>query len=304
MKHTYCLSKFTVLENYKEYKDEKGVLRWIINEEANHLLDEKFKEQKVYNPLEETKELYMELNKINFKDPNSLPKFISTYGLPIGKNIDAGNKEIKALYRMSILEFLKNFIPFKEIINLWQAIQDDDQVKLENTRKIFSLNAADAQLKIFQEHKQYILEKSDLEIDLFQKTDGPFTDEEFKIWVNMKDMDLKDIAKSYITVLLNKQSFGHIKTTLVDVPCVKKGKTVNEKKIVDAVSFNNLFEVAFYQLRQSIFNEMKLKRCEHCGYPFEATHERQRFCSPLFGRKRSTCENTYNQRLKRQRQKQ
>lgn len=49
--------------------------------------------------------------------------------------------------------------------------------------------------------------------------------------------------------------------------------------------------------------EIEYKTCEHCGKEFKVTHEKQRFCPTKPGRKRSTCENTYNQRIRRQRQK-
>jgi hypothetical protein len=63
-------------------------------------------------------------------------------------------------------------------------------------------------------------------------------------------------------------------------------------------------EVAAYQLKQAIFKNERLHECQNCGAIFEPKHANQIFCSPLPRRKRSTCENTYNQRQKRLRKKQ
>lgn len=43
--------------------------------------------------------------------------------------------------------------------------------------------------------------------------------------------------------------------------------------------------------------------CLECGKEFIKTHGHQKFCPPKPGRKISTCQNTYNQRKKRERKK-
>ncbi|MGE8020120.1 hypothetical protein ACQKOM_14585 [Peribacillus frigoritolerans] len=74
-------------------------------------------------------------------------------------------------------------------------------------------------------------------------------------------------------------------------------------KIIQKFNFSDLFDIAYYQLSQAMLNDSSFKRCELCGHPFEVIHEGRRFCPPLPGRKRSTCENTFNQRLKRAKKK-
>jgi hypothetical protein len=52
------------------------------------------------------------------------------------------------------------------------------------------------------------------------------------------------------------------------------------------------------------FTKVPEKRiCKNCGLGFYARHGSQKFCPPEPGRKGSRCENTYNKRMKRQRQK-
>lgn len=69
------------------------------------------------------------------------------------------------------------------------------------------------------------------------------------------------------------------------------------------VRFRNLFEVAYYQLTNAILNKAKFRKCMECGAIFEVTHESQKFCPPKLGNKRSTCENTFKVRKRRQSQK-
>jgi hypothetical protein len=250
----------------------------------------------------DTKELFMELNKVNFKDPKTLTKFISTYGLPTGEEIKGGNEEYKSFFKMDTFEFIKKLMPLKTIIELWNAIQENDLDSLAKFKKRFEIQAVSAQIDLLSENPDYKMQ-IDYETKKFLKENTPYTHDDFKMFFDMKDKDLVEIGYAHINALLNKQSIGQRRHLLTDVPCPENRKTVLKKKIVEAYSFKDLFEVAYFQLSQMIINGMKTKNCEHCGFPFEVTHERQRFCSPLFGRKRSTCENTYNQRIKRQRQK-
>jgi hypothetical protein len=298
----HCLTSFTVLENYKEFKDEKGFVRWIVNLEPEHQLDAKFKAKNIYNPLEEARELYMELNKVNFKDPETLTKFVATYGLPLGENIEAGNKENKVFYKMDVFDFIEKLVRFKEIMRIWQAIKENNHEVLEKTKKTFHLLSAKGLIEMSEEYMDYVI-KNKVEILEFFNSNTPFSDEDFKLWNSVKDLGLQDIALAYIKLLFRKQYFGKMDTDLVDVPRNKNGKITMKKTLVDAVSFNDLFEVAFYQLRQLIFNEQEIRYCEHCKFPFEVTHEKQRFCPSVLGKKRSNCENTHNQRIRRQRKK-
>lgn len=111
-------------------------------------------------------------------------------------------------------------------------------------------------------------------------------------WEKLKKGDLETIALAYLNLKLKEISSGKASTRFID------------GKIVPAISFNNLLDAAGFQLKKAIFKDEKLKRCINCGALFEPAHASQKFCSPLPGRKRSTCENTYNQRQKRLRKKQ
>jgi hypothetical protein len=296
MAHTHSLTKFAVLEDYQEiYKN--GELTAIIIE--NPSTETKINNITLYNPLEDTQELYTELNKIQIDKPKNIMKFIQTYGLPLGELINEGNPDIKAIYQMELKAFAEKLEGFKTVMSLWEAVQLNNEKALEDYSKEFEHEANWAQIFSFQTYENL----DEMEHKDLTKQDNVVTVPEYKLWMEVKDLKLIDRANALITALLNNESLGQVKTAFLDVLCTKNGKLINKKKIVEAAYFNDLFEVAYFQLRQAIFNDMAVKTCEHCGYPFEVTHERQRFCHPLKGRKRSTCENTYNQRIKRQRQK-
>ena len=89
-------------------------------------------------------------------------------------------------------------------------------------------------------------------------------------------------------------------------------KIAYNSKIVDTLDgdfletkiYNNLFEIAYSQMKESLINNADLKKCDYCGHYFEPEHGTQRFCSPLPFRKRSSCENSYNQaKYKKRKQK-
>jgi hypothetical protein len=294
MNGIHCLTRFTAIGDYDQhYVDGKLVLIMYGGDEK--LLNVKLQNGSIYNPLEETKELYLELNKVEFEQPETLLKFINTYGLPTGRNVDEGNKDVKVLYRMMMEDIELKLFHLKEIIEAWDALQTNNIEEMEKFKGRFELHSSLDQVGEYIVFDEEIADKS--------VENNNLTTNSFKLWLESKHFGLKDTIKAYITSLLNEQQLGEYKTVLIDVATKENNKVIYKKRIVDAVSFNDLFEVAFFQLRQLILKEMNFRRCDNCQSPFEPVHERQRFCSPLFGRKRSTCENTFNQRIKRQRQK-
>ncbi|MGU3394065.1 hypothetical protein ACNHOZ_07915 [Priestia sp. D51] len=75
--------------------------------------------------------------------------------------------------------------------------------------------------------------------------------------------------------------------------------TTNNNTVTPISIFKDLFEAAYFFLTLSIYSNAEIQICENCGHLFEVTHKRQRFCSVLPGRKRSSCEMAYNNRLKK-----
>ncbi|MEH7569276.1 hypothetical protein [Priestia megaterium] len=78
-------------------------------------------------------------------------------------------------------------------------------------------------------------------------------------------------------------------------------KLTTNNNIVTPISiFKDLFEAAYFFLTLSIYSNAEIRTCANCGHLFEVTHKRQRFCAVLPGRKRSSCEMAYNNRLKKE----
>lgn len=101
--------------------------------------------------------------------------------------------------------------------------------------------------------------------------------------------------KQHVQLLL------HSKLDHVNVFSFQLSGSFFEQSIVPKTIFDSLIEASYFYLLLAIFNEADMKQCEHCSQLFEVTHKRQRFCPPLPGRKRSSCEMAYNNRLKKER---
>lgn len=323
--HQTILSNLNISTNMK-VKRLTGHLRRIFA--SNDCIKEYLIENKgahTYNPLSDTPELYLELNKVELFDNKQLKKFISDYGIPYNEhmvnsgegvyksNLFKENGSETALRAMDIMMFYEKLIKFKSAVTLWNDIKQNNIDHLRKIKDKFSYYAT-----FNQENKtEFVKEFSSEEyLDWVTVDLGFFEDEERKIitdifinnlekisrlqekasaqtstWNKVKNCSDKEIALAYLNLELNKLRSGYLTTTYIN------------DTIAPAVRFENLLEVAAFQLKKAIFTDTKLELCLNCEALFEPKHALQKFCSPLPGRKRSTCENTFNQRIKRQRRK-
>jgi hypothetical protein len=351
--YQYCLSEFVIADDYRlEYFREESKFDYfyqtMIENIATYTQTNIEKKKKLikrvyvpadninryisdenalrtFDPLSDTPELFLEMNKISVFDEKSLMKFIKNYGMPY--HLAMPNDELglfnSALFQkndseMFILEmdtvrFFEGLAKYQGILKMWNYIKEDNMRELINIKKEFQSLA-----EFHKNNKELFTETVSIEeyVDfIFTDSGICFTEGEMKdvinayknkpdklpkviekgsevnkAWERVKNnTDLKVIAFAYLNLELKKINSGETATRFID------------GKIVPAMKFNNLLEVAGYQLKQAIFKDQKLELCENCGALFEPRHASQKFCSPLPGRKRSTCENTYNQRLKRMR---
>ncbi|NQW98336.1 hypothetical protein HPY21_15460 [Bacillus stratosphericus] len=353
--YQYCLSEFVIANEYKlEYFEEESnfdyyhqtLLDNIANYTKNKIQNPQELIRRVYvpmsdidmyisdenefytfDPLSDTPELYLEMNKVVIFDEKSLMKFIKNYGIAFhlaSPTSESGlfnstlfqiNDSEKFILEMDALIFFEGLAKFQSILKMWNDIKEDNLKELINIKKEFQSLA-----EFHNNHKALFKEADSLE----KYTDFIFTDsgvlftegemeDVIKAYKNKPDKLIKVIEKSselknaWERVKNNSDlktiAFAYLNLKLKDI---KSGETATrfiDGKIVPAMRFNNPLEVAGYQLKQAIFKDQKLELCENCGALFEPRHASQKFCSPLPGRKRSTCENTYNQRLKRMRKK-
>ncbi|MED4903970.1 hypothetical protein [Parageobacillus thermoglucosidasius] len=279
----------------------------------------------VYNPLSDTPGLYLEMYKIKIFNDATLMKFIQNYGIPYHQQIPIGSSGVyptalfqrneieKLLIGMDVLMFYEQLLELQKAIEIWNDIREENIQRLKQLQEEFEFYAC-FQEKYETEFKEALSVEeltefvfSDLGIAFGGEIDNiiekykenpeklkrlSIRASEYKItWEQVKNTDLKNIAMAYLNLKLKK------------LPSGKTSTRFTKGKIVPAISFENLIEVASYQLKQAIFKEAKLERCLNCGGLFEPLHGSQKFCPPRPNKKRSTCENTYNQRLKRQRRR-
>lgn len=280
-----------------------------------------------YNPISDTPELYLELNKIEIFNEKSLLRFIDNYGLPFDEYTVKGDDDPttsihfpttdneRFILGMDTLWFYERLYHFQSVLKMWDDIVRGNFQAMINMKNEFE-KATELPNKLSEQRKMHLHDKNSLwkiakiyshisecgfsgdklgEL-LKEFENDPYaidmldniSSEEISAWKSIEGEASIDVfAKAYLNLLLKDIESGDPTTALIN------------GKIVPSMRFNNLLEVAGYQLRQAIFKNEKLKECLNCGALFEPRHARQKFCSPLPGRKRSTCENTYNQRKKR-----
>jgi hypothetical protein len=266
-----------------------------------------------YNPLDEAPNLYTEIAKIKFFDIPSLKRFIENFGLPYGRDLFATNIYFVMNYEMDLFRFYELLHRYKKTLDIFEAISSHNQEKIEkyaeefkeyakNETKeyLYSLLNAAIGLKVddfLREIKEQKIERAEIvkRLDMFfeNKIEGITVNPiMFEKWHNISNESPRTIAKHYLVELLNNSNKGSSTFAII-----------NNDEIHPATTFDNLFEVAYYQLSRAVIRNVEMRHCDNCGALFEVTHDSRRFCPPLPGHKISTCQNTYNQRMKRKRKK-
>lgn len=295
--HHYSLLRIINLAQIKRKEKLEGLIKriYVSDEEAVKYANGE-ENLYSYDPLDDTPELYLEMNKIKIFDEKSLMKFIENYGIPFDKQLNTTeneiigpiilfpkNETIKLLMGMDVFMFYEELLKLQNAIKMWTHIKEEN---VEQIKKI---------VERFRKRAQVFINKDTNELSPEERSflnASKKSSELVMTWEEVKNSNLKEIAVAFLNLELKQIKSGETSTRFIN------------DKIVPAISFNNLVEVAGYQLKQAIFKNEKLQECIHCGSLFEPRHAAQKFCSPLPGRKRSTCENTYNQRRKRLRKKQ
>jgi hypothetical protein len=264
-----------------------------------------------YDPLEETPNLYTEMAKIKFFDIPSLKRFIENFGLPYGLDLFATDKYSVLHYEVDLFEFYDMLDDYKKALDIFVSLKSNNQKKIKKYAEEFkeyikeeSYEFISDSLKTIMDSKIHKLSMEEHEFDNY----SDYVEFYFQIleneaseikkmpgiaekWRNIENSSPEKLANHYLVELLNDLSKGNSTFTIIN------------DKIHPATTFRSLFEVACYQLSRAVIGNVDMKPCENCGALFEVTHESRRFCPPLPGHKISTCQNTYNQRMKRKRKK-
>jgi hypothetical protein len=315
----HCLTVFLKVENYEfvkaEIEPEDEDLYEFLEEDIEYIkakkedIDGALYEGKYtyFNPLEDAPNLYTDLAKIGKKDKKGLMDFIKEYGLPMGEALIPSDIHNVLLKECPDYEVFSAIEEFKKALTVYHIIRDGDPVEIEKLKDEF-----DFYLRRQERTKglEVTFNKFD-EKDIYEEIDdteiAPITkwlSEEIgsmpkpllsplkkETREQLKDRDPQAVAMAYLTELLNRHGKGNSSYALID------------GQIQPGTTFKDLIEVAYFQLSRAVIGNIALRPCEHCGALFEVTHESRRFCPPHKDNKISTCQNSYNQRIKRKRKK-
>lgn len=108
---------------------------------------------------------------------------------------------------------------------------------------------------------------------------------------NAPPLNDKNKASYLLSIILEKKSKGNYTYK------------ISNGKPNEIYTFSNLFEVAYFQLSNSIKNEMNFKTCKNCGHLFHETHKSRLFCHNSPKSNISACANSYKQRVQRDKAK-
>lgn len=218
---------------------------------------------KYYN-IDEVPSLYTELAKLEVYDLKSLLKFVKTFGLPTGLREELPF-EIEEPY----------IVNDEHPITFWSASIPAIYFELVVFKRIFHI----FKLIRTENHKELK--------EILVKNDG------WKIFNNLSEKEeLQYIKKSSAFLFISY--FGRIDSHPINISL-----GINETKIRPNIIFDDLFHAAYFQLMTAMNDEVKLKKCKHCGHHFEVDNENRQFCYPLPFRKRSSCEMAHYREVKK-----
>jgi hypothetical protein len=263
----YCLTRFGVYEDYEfegDWKDKKG---YFVAKG-----DIKF----TYNPLSEVHDILTPIANLDVNNLDELLQFIRSFGL-FGEEA----KRLTLREVQYITKFPHQFSFKKE--NIFNIVSDILELKRtfyyanKSISKDANKNDEIEAIKNFALLNKHVEENPNL-----------------PDYIQIESKEDETSALKEVTALLLRQNASYIEST-----------QVLNGDYAPAIIFPSLIDVAYYQLSKALLEQKEFRRClrHDCNKLFIAQHGHQKFCAPLPGKKRSKCENTYNQRLKRQRQK-
>lgn len=95
-----------------------------------------------------------------------------------------------------------------------------------------------------------------------------------------------------------------IKHLLKDINSfVREEVYLDDDEIKTRYKIDNMRTYCLSLIKDNMIYKHHIKECKECENYFVAEHEHQIFCTKLPTNKRSTCENTFNKRLRRQRKR-
>jgi DNA-binding NarL/FixJ family response regulator len=264
----YCLTRFAVFEDYE------FIGNWGEGEKKGKFIS-KGEIKTVYNPLEPDYD-FLILNHLVNLDWNNLEErlqFFQNFGL------------LSQITERSSLEDMQRWSMFPHQFNFKEDNAINSALSInEFKRTVYFVKKLQSK-KLSEFDVDQILRQSNAE----KKTSKSLPDFVEVLEMHDEPQDILSTLKENVAQLIRRNS-SFLEST-----------QVYNGKFVYTVSFTSLISVAYFQLRKALLEEKEFRQClrEDCKKLFILQHGHQKFCPPLPGNKKSTCENTHNQRSKR-----
>ena len=261
-----------------------------------------------YDPLENAPNLFIDISKIKYFDNKSLINFVKRYGLPSGLDSFEDDTNNVLIQYINLFDFNKELRRYKQCFEVFECLYSDDEQRIKKCLDDYKTFAYDIEKAVNNNISGSLINLNKINNEMV-KVNGKFNHEAFlkqyNSLLNSKAAELNfqtSTMQKYIS-LVNSSSKTQLTQYLLELlNKVDKGNstlTMENEKITQGYIFNDLFEVAYYQLSRALIDNVELKECINCGCLFESLHGSQKFCPPFPNNKYSTCQNTYNQRMKR-----
>lgn len=304
----YCMTRFGVFEKYEVCTNTRNHHGLEINQRVIAAVCKTGEITAFYNPLGNRIGLDNGIAKINIENEDSILKFCSIYGLLAPRSLSLENntlfpssyfdrlkddyQHLKQLglrnyYNLApnelFMEYTTNYLQieldlfknqvqeFQSAQKLWNAIINKD----EKTMHYY--------VEKFNDEFGYIFDKQASEkLDNINAAHGIST---FEFWRYLHASSLEEKAYGYLLITINKARSG-----------TNESLQLHSGKAVPSVTFRSPIDAAWWLLTRAISWKKPYKQCKYCGTFFIQEHGRREFCPPLYGQKRSSCQNAYSHR--------
>ena len=275
-------SFFAVTAPYHIVKGEDGK-DFIIPAYTNtvkHRFD-RTKISKVYNPFEE-KYIFEKAIRIDTNSPKSILEFCNEYGLFRDGEVKGYQNNVKAPV---VFDRPEQVIYFNKSFQLSTFVNIIDEIK-ETVRLV----------KIIQERNaDQLTELKNRILNLLRSLrddDGKIPERTTEIIKKIENEPKLTFAKRQLLTRLNyHQEYVY--------PCTRLGENGD---LIPGHTSRSLLSVIYFQISEMVTKSQPLEKCLKCGSIFTPRKSGSVFCPPEDPTKRSSCENSYNQMVRRARE--
>ncbi|MES1049162.1 hypothetical protein FOA24_06805 [Bacillus thuringiensis] len=308
-KTLYFPIKFIVLEDYEIKNEHILPTKEAIVQFSNG-------NYKTFNPFEDEQIMYTEMKKIDLDDKKSILKFVKEFGIPLSDDYTEIMEDHIFNHSIKLTQMMDLLVKTQLVFTSWLILQHSHLLKHPLRHTFVDMLTTETHQQDVNLNRYNTSVLLSLLMPIVKSVSGD-NEERTQIEDALKKSTIPTpyslptmILESNNTRAKETEALPKEKLAWVTLASLLNELTTGTKRVRysagvlrEAWRCQNLFEVAAYQLTEAILNNKTLGTCQHCDNWFEVRHKNQKFCPPLPGRKRSTCESTYNQRLRRKRKK-